>query len=174
MPRLAAPAVILAALASGCGSHHAGRTWATTPQQAQHNVRAARHEWLSEVRANARKDPTTRFPAPPPQIVRRRLTRAAVQYGFQVASVTWRRGVQRIPDVVLVSDDYTQAAHALPKILDAVDPPPRSNDRVYEAIFIEVVDAKHVPYVAIFDALRDHVMGGQWARAENLYPYAHG
>ena len=173
MARLAAFAIGLATFAAGCGGHHAGRAWATTPQQALHNVRSARHEWLGEVRTNARKDPTRRFPAPPPQVLRRRLAAAAAQHGLRIASVTWRRGIQRIPDVVLESNDYTQAAHALPHILDAIDPPPRSNDRVYEAIFIEVVDAEHVPYVAIFDALRDHVLGGQWARAEDLYPYAH-
>jgi hypothetical protein len=31
-----------------------------------------------------------------------------------------------------------------------------------------------VPFVAIYDSLRGHIMGGQWARSKRLFPYAHG
>jgi hypothetical protein len=145
-----------------------------TAQQARREVRSARREWLRELHDDARKNPTRRFPAPPPRVLRTRLDAAAAAHGLRVESVTWRSGVQRVPDIVLESNDYVRTSRALPHVLDAIDPPPRSNSRVYEAIFLEVVDSRNVPYVATFDALRAHVMGGQWARAGDLYPFAHG
>lgn len=183
MLRATAAALALAALAAGCGG--ARRSWTRcndlgsfcqtiTPAQARRDVRAARREWLQEVHADARKDPTRRFAAPPAQILQRRLAAAARAQRLKLESVVWRTGVQRVPDIVLESNDYSRAAHALPQLLDAIDPPPRTNNRVYEAIFVEIVDAHHVPYVAAFDALRAHIMGGQWARADDLFPFAHG
>jgi hypothetical protein len=127
------------------------------------------------VKANAIRDAARRFPSPPRATFERRLAAVSQRDAFRVESVTWRpQGAQDVPDVVIESPRLLQTAHDLPAVLDAVDPPPRSNSRAYEAIFVEAVDAQHVPFVAIFDALRDHVMGGQWARGDALYPFAHG
>jgi hypothetical protein len=174
-------------LAAGCGGrrgsvldgglcrHVGGRCVRVTPAAAVRDVRAARREWLREVHADAVRDPTRRFPNPRRAAFERRLAAAARSYRFAVASVTWRgAGAQDVPDVVVESSRYEQLARDLPHVLDAIDPPPRSDSRVYEAIFLEAVDPRHVPFVAVFDSLRDHVMGGQWARADPLYPYAHG
>jgi hypothetical protein len=49
-----------------------------------------------------------------------------------------------------------------------------AHERDYPAFFLEVVDSRQVPYIAVFDSLRGHVMGGQWARGDGLYPFPHG
>ena len=104
----------------------------------------------------------------------RRLSTQAAHRRFTIESVTWRRPRQDAPDVVIESNNYTAVAHALPQIVDAIDPPPHSNRKAYEGIFVEAVDSLGVPYVAISDSLRHTLSGSQWARADDLYPYAHG
>lgn len=190
--RAAAAAVLLllpVLLAAGCGgsggaasildqglcSQLGTHCMRVTPAEAVRDVRSARLEWLGEVRANAIRDSTRHFPNLPRTVFAQRLERQAERHDFAVESITWRHaGAQDVPDVVVESSRYAALARALPAVLDAVDPPPRSNSRAYEAIFIEAVDPHHVPFVAVFDSLRDHVMGGQWARSEALFPYAHG
>jgi hypothetical protein len=83
---------------------------------------------------------------------------------------------QLAPEVVVESTDFVHAAKHLGAVIDAIDPahPPHSNARVYEAIFVELVDERGIPYALAFDSLRGHIEGGQWARAEALYPFAHG
>ncbi|HEY3541791.1 MAG TPA: hypothetical protein VGK79_04540 [Gaiellaceae bacterium] len=169
----AAIAAAVLAVATGCGGR-AERQFQTDAAHARAAVAAGHREWFKEVRANARLDPTRRFPNLSRPTFERRLRAAAARYRLTVESIVWRRVVQSVPEVVVSSDDYDAAARDLPRLMDAIDPPPRSNARAFEAIYIEAVDSHDVPYIAIFDALRDHVMGGEWARDESLYPFPHG
>jgi hypothetical protein len=134
---------------------------------------AARREWLGEVRANARRHPRVRFHNLDHADFVARLDLQARRHDFRIARITWRPGYLDVPDVTIVSTHYVQLAHDLPHVLDAVDPPPRSDHRAFEAIFLEAVDGRGVPFVAIYDSLRGHIMGGQWARSKRLFPYAH-
>jgi hypothetical protein len=126
------------------------------------------------VRANARRHPRVRFHNLDHADFVARLDRQARRHDFRIARITWRPGYLDVPDVTIVSTHYVQLAHDLPHVLDAVDPPPRSDHRAFEAIFLEAVDGRGVPFVAIYDSLRGHIMGGQWARSKRLFPYAHG
>jgi phage terminase large subunit-like protein len=126
------------------------------------------------LRTAAIRNPHRRFPSPPRHVLVARLDRAASLFGFHVETVTLRRPLQLAPLIVIESRHYLALAHALPRILDRIDPPPRSNNRVYEGIFIEAVDEHHVPFVIAFDSLRGQIAGGQWARSKPLFPYAHG
>jgi hypothetical protein len=126
------------------------------------------------VRANARRLPHVRFHNLDRADFVTRLDLQARRHDFRISRITWRRGYLDVPDVTIVSTDYLQLARDLPHVLDAIDPRPRSNHRAFEAIFLEAVDGDGVPFVAIYDSLGGHIMGGQWARSEKLFPYAHG
>ena len=130
--------------------------------------------WLRTIRARAATRDSARFSSPGRSVFAARLRRAARANHLAVRSRRLRRPRQLAPDVVLESDDFVRAAHALGDVIDAIDPPPRSNAKVYEAIFVELVDDRGIPYAVAFDALRGQVEGGQWARADALYPFAHG
>ncbi|HZS23423.1 MAG TPA: hypothetical protein VFA30_00430 [Gaiellaceae bacterium] len=144
------------------------------PAKARAELRAARRGWLTALHANAGLDATHRFPTPPPRVLLARLRSQAVAHVFKIESVVWRHGRQPAPDIVLETSQYLDFTHSLPQIVDAIDPPPSSNEHVYEGIFVEGVDPQHVPFVAVFDDVRGRVSGGEWARSEPLYPYAHG
>jgi len=171
--KLVATAAVLLVVATGCGGR-AERQFQTDDAHARSAVTSGHRQWFEEVRRDARLDPTRRFPNLSRPAFERRLRAGAARYDLTVESIVWRRVVQSVPEVVVSSDDYDAAARNLPRLMDAIDPPPRSNSRAFEAIYIEAVDSHGVPYIAIFDALRDHVMGGEWARDESLYPFPHG
>ena len=179
---------VLAVLVSGCGSSSRSvldqgvalglgrKLHRIGPAEASADARSSQVEWIGMLRAAASRNPRRRFPSPPRRLLVARLDRAAALFGFRVETVTLRRPLQLAPQIV--SRHYLALAHALPQILDRIDPPPRSNNRAYEGIFIEAVDERHVPFVIVFDSLRGQIAGGQaggqWARSEPLFPYAHG
>jgi hypothetical protein len=147
-----------------------------TDAQATREASAARRDWLGSLRAGAAADPGERFRSPPLSRFVARLEHAALAYHLTVEAVTAHRPRQLAPEATLESDDFVRAAHALGPILDLVDPalPPRANHRAYEGILLRLVDDRGIPYASAFDSLRGNVEGGQWARAERLYPFAHG
>jgi hypothetical protein len=180
-------AAVALVVVSGCGSRHADRSvlfsgtrllgrppHVVTDGEAARRARELHADWLRTIRGRARRRGSERFVRPRSAVLRARLRRAASAYGLRIRSVRLRRPKQLAPDVVLESDDFVRASRALGAVVDAIDPPPRSNAKVYEAVFVELVDDRGVPYAIAFDALRGHVEGGQWARAESLYPFAHG
>lgn len=178
--------VMLAMVASGCGASSRSvldqgvsfglqrKPHRIGPAEALADVRGAHREWLGMLHAAAIRNPKRHFRSPARRVLVSRLDRASSTFGFRVESVTIRRPHQLAPEIVIESRDYLRLAHALPQILDRIDPPPRSNDRVYEGVFLEAVDERHVPFVLVFDSLRGQVAGGQWARSDALFPYAHG
>src|SRR6185437_7942150 len=112
------------------------------------DVAAARREWLGEVRANAHRYPHVPFHNLGHADFAGRLDLQARRDDFRIERIAWRRGYLDVPDVTIVSTHYLRLAHDLPHVLDAIDPPPRSNHRAFEAIFLEAVDGSGVPFVA--------------------------
>lgn len=175
----------LLALAAGCGGRRSvldeglcrsitGKCTQVTPADARRDVAAARRQWFRDVRANALRFPHVQFHNLDHADFVARLDLQARQHDFRISRITWRHGYLDVPDVTIVSSYYLQLAHELPHVLDAIDPPPRSNHRAFEAIFLEAVDGHGVPFIAVYDSLRGRIMGGQWARSGRLFPYAHG
>jgi hypothetical protein len=188
-PLVVAAAAVVAVSAAGCGPRHVDRSVLLAgvqrlgqPPQVVDDRQATRRgvqvhdEWLATIRGRALTDRAERFPSPPAAVFRARLARAARRYGFVVRRASLRRPLQLAPDVTIESDDFVGASQALGAVIDAIDParPPHTNSRAYEAVYVELVDDRGVPYAIAFDALRGRVEGGEWARAEALYPFAHG
>jgi hypothetical protein len=188
-PIVGAAAVVLAVVAGGCGPRHVDRSVLLAgvqrvgqPQRVVDDREAARRgvqvhdEWLATIRSRALTARAERFPSPPAAVLRARLARAARRYGFVVRRADLRRPLQLAPDVTIESDDFVRASQALGAVIDAIDParPAHTNSRAYEAVFVELVDDRGIPYAIAFNALRGRVEGGEWARAEALYPFAHG
>ena len=152
-------ALLAVALLPGCGSH--GPPFRVGEAEARRQAHSARVEWLRDVRAHIVAGWTS---VPPRPALLARLRSAARSDSFTVESAV---GIST-PVVILESDDYAQMARALPQLVKDV------HERDYPAFFLEVVDSRQVPYIAVFDSLRGHVMGGQWARGDGLYPFPHG
>jgi hypothetical protein len=186
--RLAA-VLACAALAAGCGSHgsvldagvagHMAKPHKIGPAEAARDVRAAHDQWLGELAKRAREDRRTRFPNLAPFLFRQRLAEAARRYGFQVVSVRFLRPRQLAPEVVVRTTHYLELAHAMPAIDDALNPrlPARDDRRgwEYEGFYFEARDEHGVPFLAVFDFMRGSGPGGgQWARSDPLFPFAHG
>jgi hypothetical protein len=131
-------------------------------------------DWRNELARAARKRPRRRFASPPLPVLRARLADAARRYGFTVDRIELRRPVQLAPQITIRGAPRAKLARSLGSILDVIDPPAHSNDRAYEGILLEAVDAGGVPFAIAWNSLRWHVAGGQWAAAPNLYPFPHG
>jgi hypothetical protein len=155
----------------------AASTAATSPRRA---VAQARAEWLRELRASARNgDRAARFASPSRAVLMRRLHVAAGRYDFEIASVRMLRPLQLAPVIVIRSDRKRAIARATPKIIELFDPhhPTQANPSgyAYEGYFLVAEAGTGLPYLATFNHWRaPHVGGGQWAAAEDLYPFPHG
>src|SRR5205814_10311160 len=104
---------------------------------------------------------------------------AAKRYDFEVVSLRFLRPRQLAPEVVVRTRRYAELAHAVPAIAAALNPRLRvQDDRLgweYEGFFFEAQDEHGVPFLAVFDFMRGpHKGGGQFARSEPLFPFAHG
>ena len=179
-----------AALAAGCGSHgsvldagvsfgHMAKAHKIGPAEAARDVRAAHVEWRREIAKRAREDPRQRFPNLAPFLFRQRLAEAARRYGFQVVSVRFLHPRQLAPEVVVRTKRYLELARAMYAIDAALNPrlPARDDRRgwEYEGFFFEAQDEHGVPFLAVFDFMRGSGPGGgQWARSDPLFPFAHG
>jgi hypothetical protein len=152
-------ALLAVALLAGCGSH--GPHFRVGEAEARRQAHSVRVGWLREVRAHTAAGWTS---VPPRPALLARLRSSAGSNRFTVESAA---GISR-PVVIIESDDYMRMARTLPQLVKGV------HERDYPAFFLEVVDSRHVPYIVVFDSLRGHVMGGQWARADDLYPFPHG
>ena len=187
--RRAASLVACATLAADCAGHasvlDAGRSrLGRTPQrvgptQAKREARQSYSNWRLELAERARKDPRTRFPNLAPFLFRQRLAAAARRYGFEVVSLRFLRPRQLAPEVVVRTKHYLSLARAVPAIDAALNPrrPARDDRRgwEYEGFWLEAQDEHGVPFLAVFDFMRGPGPGGgQWARSEPLYPFAHG
>lgn len=147
--------------------------------EARRVARTAEAAWRRDLRRRAEEAPARRFPNLPPAALRQRLSAAAHRYGFHVVSLDLMRPRQLAPAVVVETSDYTRLARATPAILHSIDPRSRATDDRkgwrYEGFFFEARDERGVPFLVAFNAWRGpHAGGGQWARSDALFPFAHG
>jgi hypothetical protein len=130
-------------------------------------------QWLEAVSAGERTGCRVRFPNLPRAVFRPRLRAAAARAGATVISVRFLHACQDAPVVVLRSSNRRRLAHALARILTAVDPP-RNGARLYEGSFFVLVDGHGKPFVVTYDEYRGQPVGSQWAATPDLYPFPHG
>jgi hypothetical protein len=187
--RAALGAAVVAAFASACGTHRSvlnegvqlgalGHFHRIGPAEATTDVRQARAEWEREITSRARDHPQQTFANLPGTVLRARLAALGRRYGFEVTSVELRRPRQLAPDIVVRTIRYVELARATPLILKQLDPKARTNDDRtgwrYEGFFFEADDEDGVPFRAAFNFWRGpSAGGGQWARSDRLFPFAH-
>jgi glycosyltransferase involved in cell wall biosynthesis len=168
--RLLAPFLALVLVAAGCSGGSS---------QATRDARHVSAMWRSELRTRAREAPKQRFDNLSPQVLRRRLDAAARRYDFEVVSFRLLRPRQLAPRIVVRTRHDVELAHALPRILRRLDPKAATgDDRTgwrYEGFWFEADDEHGDPLLAVFNFWRGpHAGGGQWARSDELFPFAHG
>jgi hypothetical protein len=167
---------LLLVLALGLGDAVAS----TATVSPSHAIAQAKAQWLTAIRASAKRgDRAATFPSPPRTVLMHRLHRAARLYGFRVVSVRMLHPLQSAPVIVIRSDRKQSIARSTPKIINLFDPyrPTTVNPSgyAYEAYFFVAQTRKGIPYLATFNHWRaPNVGGGQWAATENLYPFPHG
>jgi hypothetical protein len=149
------------------------------PAEAKRDVRLTHAGWLREIAKRAHEDPRTRFPNLAPFLFRQRLAEAARRYRFEVVSARLLRPRQLAPEVVVRTRHYVELARAVPALEAALNPrlPARDDRRgwEYEGFYLEARDEHGVPFLAVFDFVRGRGPGGgQWARSDPLFPFAHG
>jgi hypothetical protein len=165
-------------LYSGVSGNASGAKRVVTDAAALHDARAAREQWVAEITRLARADPSQRFANLPARQLRLRLAEAAARYGFTVKKVQFLHPRQLAPLVIIETRRYLTFADAVPAIEDSLDPHRGHSDRAgwaFEGFFLEARDERGVPFVDVFNFMRGSGPGGgQWARSEQLYPFAHG
>jgi hypothetical protein len=155
-----------------------GRVHRVGPTEATTDVRQARAEWEREITSRGRAHPQQTFANLPVSVLRARLAALANRYDFEVTALQLGRPRQLAPDIVVRTSRYVELARATPVILKQLDPKARTkDDRTgwrYEGFFFEADDEHGIPFLAAFNFWRGpDAGGGQWARSERLYPFAH-
>ena len=187
--RVALVAATVAAFTSGCGNHRSvldegvrvgssGHIHRVGVAEAIKDVGRARAEWVREITSRARADPQQPFANLPVPVFRARLAALSRRYDFEVTSIQLRHPRQLAPNIVVRTRHYVELARATPAIVRQLDPKARTNDDRtgwrYEGFFFEADDEHGVPFLAAFNFWRGPGGGGgQWARSERLYPFAH-
>jgi glycosyltransferase involved in cell wall biosynthesis len=168
--RLLAPFLTLVLVATGCSGKSS---------QATRDARHVSAMWRFELRKRAQEAPRQRFDNLSPQVLRRRLDAAARRYDFEVVSFRLLRPRQLAPRIVVRTRHDVELVHAVPRILRRLDPKAGTgDDRTgwrYEGFWFEADDEHGDPLLAVFNFWRGpHAGGGQWARSDELFPFAHG
>ena len=118
-----------------------------------------------------------RFPNPSPEAFRAQVARLAHRYGFHVVALRLLRPSGLAPLLIVqTSRPRGKFAGDVPAILNALDrgpPAVQSAPWRFEGFYFEARDSKGA-FVETEDVLRGTDEGGQWAAAENLFPYPHG
>jgi hypothetical protein len=120
-----------------------------------------------------------RFPSPSERTFRERLAVAARRWDFRVLDARYLRPLQGAPMVVVQTRNPARLARVAGRIESFLDPlwPGRKFQLgawAYEGFYFEAEDANNVPAFAFANAFRGTGSGSQWARAEALFPFAHG
>ena len=141
---------------------------------------AVRVTWLHEIANRAKEDRRPWFRNLSRRVWFARLHRLERRFGFRVVDVKLLRPVQEAPLLVVRTSRKPAAfAHDVHAIQQELDPKrPTNDDRTgwaYEGFYFEARDARGVPFLAVFNFWRGRDKGGgQWARAQSLYPYGRG
>ena len=182
--------VAVVGIASACGAHKSvldegirpgvlGKTHVISRAEALSDGRLRFVYWKSEIRKKVQADPKTRFQNPNTDVFLQRVSDAAARYHFEVVSVELLRPRQLAPKVIVRTTHYLDLARDTPEILRSLDPKAAtSDDRTgwkFEGFYFEAQDEHGVPFLTVFNSMRGpRAGGGQWARSERLYPFAHG
>jgi hypothetical protein len=181
--------VAVAAVCAACAHHDSSRTilykgtqsafgkrFVVSDARARVEGRIALAQWRTGLRSRAMLEPRQRFDNLPPRVFLARLRAASRKYHFHVVRVRFYRPKQLAPLVVVRTRDYRELAQAVRDIDDAINPH-RGADNTgwsYEGFFLEAQDERGIPFVVVYDLTRGQVEGSQFARSEELYPFAHG
>lgn len=143
-------------------------------------VERVRAEWNAELARGVRERPSVRFPNLSRLEFLRRLRAAAERYDFEIVEAEFLKPKQLAPRIVVQSEYVERLARAYPRFQRSIDPKASSpDDRLgwtFEGFYFEARDDEGVPAFIVFHWWRaaKSVGGGQWAREESLYPFAHG
>lgn len=184
---VAAVVVAAAALAAGCASSRSilysgvsldgGPKRVVTDAAALHDARLNYAQWIADIAVRAREDPGQRFLNLSGRVFRLRLAKAAARYHFSVKKVQLLHPRQVAPLVIIQTRRYLALARAVPTIENSLDPHMGHSDQrgwAFEAFFLEAQDEHGVPFIVVSNFLRGPSPGGgQWARSDQLYPFAH-
>jgi hypothetical protein len=184
MLRLIAACVISAAIASTATALFLRHSATTAPRSpATVTPRAAvavvYRKWqlqTESLAAQARSRPgRTVFRNPPRSALRARLRAAAARYGFRVRRLTVLRPRGEAPVIVVQTDRPCRFARALSEVIEAIAPTGHisaaTRDPAYEALYLEALDGRGVPFVAAYRRWRgEWPGGGAWARSSDILP----
>ena len=185
---VAAATLAVAVVVAGCGASsrsilYSGDSFGAssspphvvTDAEAVRAGRTVRAFWLSNL-ASGELGPAGNLS---PREFRSRLAQAASRYGFTVKRVRFihTRG-QIAPLVIVETRSYLAFARATPAIVKSLDPLTDKKNNVtgenfwtFPGFFLEAKDERGQPFLIAHDFPSG---GGQWARSDQLYPYAHG
>lgn len=165
-------------LYSGVSAGASGTRHVVSDTAASDDVQAQLASWVADIARRGREDPSERFANLSAQQFRRRLAAAAARYHFTVKKAQFLHPAHAAPLVIVQTRDYLALARAVPAIDSSLDPHTGHNDRTgwaYEAFFLEAQDERGIPFIAVSNFMRGaEPGGGQWARSNQLYPFAHG
>jgi hypothetical protein len=192
--RLVVLLCLVGALASGCSNGHrsileqgvgpglSGRVHRISAAEARSDVTKSEGWWRHQIKSRASAYPRQHVANLPADELRARLAQFAARYDFQVVSLElWQPLAHQVaPKVVVTTKHYLALAQATSAILKQLDPKqPIGDDRNgwrYEGFFFQADDEHAVPFLTLFNFWRGTRSrgGGQWARSEPLFPFAHG
>jgi hypothetical protein len=167
-------------LDSGVSFGLSARPHRVTAQEDVTRAQAAFQEWAREGQERGRRGTTKQvFDNLTPAELRRRLATLAKAEDFTIVRVKFLRPRQLAPVVIVRTTHYVRLARATNSILRRIDPKLRSNDDRtgwrYEGFFFEAQDEHGIPFLGAFNFWRGpHAGGGQFARSDQLFPFAHG
>lgn len=189
MARRVALCVLSLAVLAGCGSGRSilysgvssglgGKKLVITDSAAVRDGRSDRTDWLAMIRRVGQQGVDAGFSSLSPQGFRRRLAAAAVRDRFTVKRVVFLHHGKVTPLVVVETSRYLAFARAVPAIERSLDPHTGRSDLKgwrYQAFSLEALDERGVPFLIVSNVVGGGtVAGGQWARSDALFPFAHG
>lgn len=151
-----------------------GHPRVVTDAEAVRAGRTVRSFWRSNL-ANGKLGPASSVS---PRQFRSRLARAANRYSFTVEGVRFVRVRGRIAPLVIVeTDSYLAFARATPAIERSLDPLTNTTNNAtgerfwsFPGFYLEARDERGVPFLIVDNFPSG---GGQWARSDQLFPFAH-
>jgi hypothetical protein len=180
-------ALLLLGLCTACGSNRrailyagirpgvAGHRIVISDARARAMARNVTAQWLAGLAADAKRS-SDHFPNLSEGVFRLRLEAAASQYGFKIVRLHFYKPRQLAPYVVVETEHYLRLSRAIPTIAQLLDPHAGHADQsgwTYEGFYFQGNDERGIPFVIVSDLTRGQVEGSQFARSEELYPYAH-
>jgi hypothetical protein len=162
-----------------CGGQFCDPPHRVSEEQARQAGAQSLAMWKRELRRGVRERPELRFDNLTPSELRRRLARAAKDYGFEVVAVKLHRPRQLAPEVVIRTTHYLDVAQSARVWWRAVDPKRKTkDDRTgwrFEGFYLRAEDERGTPFFILDNFWRESSGGGgMWARSERLYPFDHG